>query len=107
VRRIIIHTLIILFILLIGASPLISALVAGTIAEANGCQLDEGSIHPCVINGTDQGETLYTFGMLGWFAIGTIPLALGVAAIYLVIVIIVAIIQATRRRRAAAARETS
>jgi hypothetical protein len=100
-RRVIIHIVVMLFILLIGASPLISALVAGTVADANGCQLDEGSIHPCIINGEDWGKDLYTFGMLGWLAIGTIPIAVGVAMIYLLIVIIVAMIQATRRRRAA------
>jgi hypothetical protein len=101
-KRVIIHTLVILFILLLGASPLISALVAGAIAEANDCTLHEGFANPCVINGKDWGEDLYTFFVLGWLAIGTIPLGVGAAAIYLVVVIIIALIQNVRRRRAAA-----
>ena len=62
-RRIIIHTLVILFILVLGISPFIVTAIAGTIA--------------------------------------TLPIALGVAAIYLLIVIIVAIVQRTRRQRIA------
>ena len=100
-RWIIIHTLVILFILLLGASPLISTAIAGSIAEANGCTLHEGFVNPCIINGEDWGQDLYTFGVLGWLAIGTIPIAVGAAAIYLLIVIIVAIVQASRRRKAA------
>lgn len=100
-RWVIIHTLVILFILLLGASPLISTAIAGSIAEANGCTLHEGFVNPCIINGEDWGQDLYTFGVLGWLALGTLPIAVGAAAIYLLIVIIIAIVQATRRRRAA------
>ena len=100
-RRIIIHTLVILLILILGASPLISTAIAGYIAQANGCTLHEGFVNPCIINGEDWGQDLYTFGVLGWLSLATIPIALGVAAIYLLIVIIVAIVQATRRRKAA------
>jgi hypothetical protein len=102
VRYIIIHTFVILLILLLGASPLIATAIAGSIAETNGCTLHEGFVNPCIINGEDWGQDLYTFGVLGWLALATIPIALGVAAIYLLIVIIVAIVQATRRRKAAA-----
>jgi len=100
-RRVIIHTLVILFILFLGASPVISALVAGSIASAHNCQLDEGSVHPCMINGEDWGQDLYTFGVLGWLALATIPIAVCVAAIYLIIIIIVTIVQAAGRRKAA------
>jgi hypothetical protein len=102
VRRILIHTLIIILILLLGVSPLISAGIAGSIADANNCTLHEGFVNPCVIDGTDWGETLYTMGVLSWLAIGTFPIAIGLAGIYLLIVIIVAIIRSIRRRRAAA-----
>jgi hypothetical protein len=101
-RRIIIHTLVVLFILLLGASPFIATMIAGTIADANGCVLHEGFVNPCIINGEDWGDDLYTIGMLGFFAIGTLPLAVMVAGGYLLIVIIIAIIQRVQRRRAAA-----
>jgi ABC-type Fe3+ transport system permease subunit len=100
VRWILIHTLVIVLILLLGASPLLSALIAGTIAEANGCTLHEGFVNPCVINGTDWGETLYTMGVLAWLSLATIPIALMAALLYLVIVIIVALILRSRRQRA-------
>jgi hypothetical protein len=95
-----IHTLVVLFILLLGFSPLISTLIAGTIAENNGCTLHEGFVNPCIIEGEDWGQDLYTFGMLGWLAIATIPIAIGVAAVYLLIVIVIALVQAARRRKA-------
>jgi hypothetical protein len=94
-RRVIIHTLVILLILLLGFSPIISALIAGTIF-----------VNPCIINGEDWGQDLYTFGVLGWLAIGTIPISLGAVAVYIVVVIIIAVIQATRRRKAEAQAQT-
>lgn len=99
-RRILIHTLVVLFILLLGLSPLISSMVAGSIADANDCVLHEGFVNPCIINGKDWGQDLYTFGMLGWLALGTIPLAVMVAGSYLLIVVIIVIIQRIRRGRA-------
>jgi hypothetical protein len=84
--QIVIHALIVIIILLIAFLPLISVAIAGSIAQANGCQLDEGSVHPCVVNGTDMGETLYAMGVMGWLMLATIPLGLGAAAIYLIVV---------------------
>ena len=101
-RRIIIHTLVVLFILVLGISPFLATAGAGMIAEANGCTLHEGFVNPCIINGEDWGRDLYTFGVMGWFAIATIPIALMVIVVYLAIVIIVAIVRSRRRRRATA-----
>jgi hypothetical protein len=98
--RIFIHTFVILFILFLGISPFIVTSIAGAIADANGCTLHEGFVNPCIINGEDWGQDLYTYGMLGWLAIGTIPIALAVALIYLLVVVIIAIVQSVRRRRA-------
>ena len=55
--------------LLIGLAPLISALSAGLIANAFGCDLDEGSIHACMALGADIGPTLYTMFVLGWLGL--------------------------------------
>ena len=100
-RQFIIHTLVIIFILLIGLSPFIISMIAGSIAEANGCTLHEGYVNPCIIDGEDWGQDLYAYGMAGWAAIATIPLAVGAAILYVVIVVIVNIILALRRRNAA------
>jgi hypothetical protein len=60
-------------ILLISVSPLVSVLGAATVAEFAGCQLDEGSVHPCQIGGSDYGELLYFLAVLGWFSLLTLP----------------------------------
>ena len=88
IRHFLLHGLVIFFILLLAISPLLSAMLAGTIANRYGCELDEGSIHPCVVDGNDIGDTLYTLGMLGWLALGTIPLGLIAIAVYLVCILL-------------------
>jgi hypothetical protein len=72
-------------ILLFAAAPIISALTAGAIANAHGCTLHEGFVNPCVINGTDYGETLYQFGVMGWFMLFTIPTGLFLLFIWLAV----------------------
>ncbi|MCC6457133.1 MAG: hypothetical protein IT328_19420 [Caldilineaceae bacterium] len=99
-RWVLIHTFVIILILLLGASPLIVALAAGTIADANGCELHEGFVNPCIINGKDWGQDLYTMGMLGFFAIGTLPIGVGAAGVYLLIVVIIALVRRVRRPKA-------
>ena len=63
-------------ILLFGVSPFLPVAAAGLIATANGCQLDEGSQRPCAILGHDLGALLYTMGVVGWYGIATVPLAI-------------------------------
>jgi hypothetical protein len=53
--------------------PVLSVLAAGTIASSGDCQLDEGSVHPCVVFGRDVGETLYNLFVMGWFGLITLP----------------------------------
>lgn len=72
---------IVLAVILVAALlPVLSTLAAGLTAHAFGCQLDEGSVHPCLIAGADRGEALYTLAMLGWFGLVTLPFA-GLAAL--------------------------
>jgi len=75
-------------ILLLWAAPLLTALAAGGLATWLGCELNEGSSHPCILFGSDIGETLYTLGVLGWLSIIGIPFA----AIALVIWAIIALV---------------
>lgn len=96
-KWVLLHAAIILLILIVGLSPLIVTAIAGTIAARNDCVLHEGFVNPCVINGVDRGQDLYTAGMMGWLAIATIPISLGVTAVYLVVVIVVALIRRNRR----------
>src|SRR5215211_5037377 len=41
--------------------------------NAHGCKVDEGSVHPFIINGHDYDELLYSLGVMGWFMLVTIP----------------------------------
>jgi predicted permease len=101
-RAILLHGLVILTILVLSFSPLISAMIAGTIANHYGCDLDEGSVHPCIVNGQDIGDTLYTLGVLGWLALGTIPLGMMAIGVYLAAVLIFYLARWILRRRRAA-----
>lgn len=74
-------------ILLLAALPVISVIIAGTIADANGCRVDEGSVHPCLVGGTDMGELLYTLGVLGWLMLLSIPAGLAAIGIWAVILL--------------------
>jgi hypothetical protein len=71
-RAIIGYLVIILFI----ASPILSAAIAGIIANSHGCELNEGNVHPCIIGGTDYGGFLYNLLVFGWFFMGSIPLGI-------------------------------
>lgn len=53
---------------------------AAIFADRHGCELNEGGIHPCIVDGTDWGETLYVAATMGWFGIITLPFAALAAA---------------------------
>jgi hypothetical protein len=84
-------------ILLLGAFPLVSLLLAVLFASAFGCALDEGSVHPCVVLGLDFGDMLYPMAVGGWFVMFTIPLA-GLALIVWLIVLVVLLFMRRHRR---------
>lgn len=65
-------------ILFVALLPVAAPFVAGSIAAFAGCDLDEGSIHPCLIGGADRGAGLYALAMTGWLGLVTLPFA-GVA----------------------------
>jgi len=58
------------------------------IANAHGCKVDEGSVHPCMVNGQDYGQLLYTLGVLGWLMLVTIPGGAFAFAIWLIVFIL-------------------
>lgn len=65
--------------------PMMSMAVAEFIAQVYGCKLDLASVHPCMVGGSDIGETLLTLGMMGYFLFATMP---GVVAIVVVWVVV-------------------
>ena len=84
-------------ILAFGALPVVSLLLAVLFATAFGCQLDEGSVHPCVVLGLDFGGLLYPMAVGGWFVMFTIPLA-GLALLVWLIVLVVLLVRRRYRR---------
>lgn len=99
IKHILFHGVVIFIILTLAISPFLVTMTAGTIANHYGCDLDEGSIHPCIVNGVDIGGTLYTMGVLGWLALGTIPLGMIALAVYLASVAIFYLARWLLRRR--------
>ncbi len=60
-------------IILYAIAPILSVIIAGTIANANGARLDEANAYPCIIWGFDIGGILAFMCVMGWFMLVTIP----------------------------------
>jgi hypothetical protein len=85
-------------ILAFAFAPVGSVILCAAIANAYGCKVDEGSVHPCIIGGHDYGELLYDLGVMGWFMLATLPAGV-VAFVFWLIALILH--RATWQRRAA------
>ena len=100
---IVINLLIIACITLICVAPILSTALAGNIASSAGCELDEGSVHPCLINGQDYGEVLYSLGMMAWYTFMSVPLGIGLFLVYLLVILIIFLVRRSRRDRSSPA----
>ncbi len=69
---------------MIGVFPVLVSLLAATIASANGCTLNEGSKHACVVLGVDIGGQLYALGLAVWFSVVTLPIGVAGLAVSLI-----------------------
>ena len=84
----ILYLLALVVIFAFAFAPIGSVMLCAAIANAYGCKVDEGSVHPCIINGQDYGHLLYTLGVLGWLMLVTIPGGLLAFVIWLVVLIL-------------------
>jgi hypothetical protein len=66
--------------------PIIPALTADLIEFACGCQVDEGSVHPCIVLGLDIGPSLYSMGVIGWLVLFTFPTGIVALVVFSVVV---------------------
>ena len=96
-----IYWLVLALIGVVAFAPVGSVAACGIIAHANGCRVDEGSVHPCMIKGKDWGQLLYTLGVLGWLMLATLPAGALAFAVWLVVLLLHR--AAWRKRTAAAA----
>ena len=69
-------------------APVVSVMLCTAIANVGGCKVDEGSVHPCIINGQDYGQLLHTLGVLGWLMLVTLPAGLFAFVVWLIILIL-------------------
>lgn len=79
-----------------GFAPILSMLTATALASAGGCLLDEGGMHPCIILGTDWGETLNFMFVAAWFFFLTFPFAI-IGLMGLTVLRILHLVHAARR----------
>jgi hypothetical protein len=89
-------------IVVVALLPLLVTMVAIGIAGANGCQINESSVQPCIIGGTDYGADLQGFAFSFWFFLFSVPLALALFVVWL-IVFVIHLVVANNRRKAASA----
>lgn len=80
-----VYLVVLAVIVVLAALPVLSVTVAGVVASANGCRLDEGAAHPCLIAGADYGDTLYTLGVLGWLMLASLPLGVIAVVVWAVV----------------------
>jgi hypothetical protein len=59
--------------LLLAGFPVLGVLIATGAADALGCTLNEGDVHPCPFLAIDLGSVLYDPFGLGWFGRVTLP----------------------------------
>ena len=95
----ILYWIVLVLILVVAFAPVGSVVACSLIAKAHGCRVDEGSVHPCVINGKDYGQLLYTLGVMGWLMLVTLPAGALAFVLWLIVLIFH---RANWRRRTAA-----
>lgn len=71
-----------MLIVLYTIGPILCVLLGTLIAKTLGCQVDEGSVHPCNCLGVDIGGPLYALGMMGWLALITLPTGVFALIVY-------------------------
>ncbi|WIY52842.1 hypothetical protein O9Z70_15525 [Devosia sp. YIM 151766] len=82
------YALVLLAILIFALWPLASVYLTYLIADANGCQVNEARVQPCLVLGADWGGLLYNMGVMGWFMLATLPLGGGAFLVWLASLII-------------------
>jgi hypothetical protein len=94
----VLYGIVLALIILFAFAPMGSVMLCSWIANAYGCKVDEGSVHPCIIGGHDYGELLYDLGVMGWFMLVTL---LGGVFVFIFWLIALILHRATWRRRPA------
>jgi hypothetical protein len=84
----ILYWVVLVLIGLVTFAPIGSVVACGVIANAHGCRVDEGSVHPCVVDGKDYGPLLYQLGVMGWLMLVTLPTGALAFAAWLIVLVL-------------------
>ena len=98
-----IYWLLLLVIIVFMISPIIPVSISESLAKQHGCVVHEGFANPCIVDGKDIGNDLYTMGMMGWFFLATAPIGLFALLIWLVGMIVHRVVWGRRNTLQAAA----
>ncbi len=105
-KKLLRNLLILILILLWTTWPVILAAIAGAIASANGCELNETVINSCIVDGREMGDALYSMGVMGWFMLVTIPTGLLALLVFLLLLLIEWLVGRRRASRLSTASRT-
>jgi hypothetical protein len=83
-----IYWILLALIVLFAMLPILVTIFAAAIANANGCQISEGLLTPCVINGVDYGSELQVGGIAIFYMFLTFPLAFVFFLVWLTVLLI-------------------
>lgn len=94
------RTLVIALILVcvVSLTPLFGVVWASWFADRHGCDLHEGFQTPCIVDGQDWGDTLYTAFVAGWLMLVTLPVA-ALALVGLALLATLSLVRHIRERR--------
>lgn len=63
-------------IIAIGVGPLLPAMSAKAFGDAHGCNVNEGTIQPCIVDGIDHAQKLHDDFASLWWGVFSVPCAL-------------------------------
>jgi hypothetical protein len=82
------YWIVLFLIAVVALAPIGSVVACSWMANAYGCKVDEGSVHPCVVDGKDYGPLLYQLGVMGWLMLVTLPAGAAAFALWLSVLLL-------------------
>ncbi|MBN9048743.1 MAG: hypothetical protein J0H78_04725 [Rhizobiales bacterium] len=82
----------------LGALPVVSALIALDAAPLLGCRIDAAAPVPCLWGAVDLGTVLHKMAIAGWFGFTTAPPAMLLLVVWLAVVLAFALRNALARK---------
>ena len=84
----VVYAILFFLIAVIAMLPLLTTIIAAAVTNAYGCNISEGVLNPCIINGTDYGSLLQFGGMSFLYIFLTWPVAFVLFIIWLIVLLI-------------------